>query len=67
MSYTECLRDTSNENNIFSCWIVNNHKAHHYNPRGNFNIIFPGADFIFGTYNTKVYPEIVTQGSDGKS
>lgn len=39
------------ENNFYINWIVNNHRAHHMNSRGNFNIVFPGADFWFGTYN----------------
>lgn len=40
-----------NEKNFYVNWIVNNHRAHHKNSRGNFNIVFPGADFWFGTYN----------------
>jgi hypothetical protein len=42
-----------NENNIYIKWVVDNHKSHHYNSKGNFNIVFPGADYLFGTYNNK--------------
>lgn len=39
-----------NENNIYVKWIINNHKQHHNNCRTNFNIVFPGGDYLFGTY-----------------
>ena len=42
-------------NNFYYRWLMNNHVAHHLikgNKKGNFNITLPGADFIFGTYNT---------------
>jgi hypothetical protein len=42
-----------NKNNIYVNWAINNHKSHHYNSKGNFNIVFPGADYLFGTYNNK--------------
>lgn len=38
-------------------WLWKNHFYHHINkknPKGNFNIILPGADFFFGTYKNKV-------------
>ena len=43
-----------NENNIYSKWSIQNHKAHHYyknDEKGNYNVVFPGADFILGTHN----------------
>lgn len=43
------------ENNMYSSWLINNHKCHHTNSKGNFNIVFPGADFIFGTHNNIKY------------
>jgi len=36
-------------------WIVRNHIQHHDvkgEERGNFNIVWPGADFLFGTYHS---------------
>jgi len=44
-----------NENNIYINWIIKNHQAHHYykdKEKGNYNILFPGADYILGTYKT---------------
>lgn len=38
--------------NIYSKWVIENHQTHHMYPTGNFNIVFPGADFIFMTYRT---------------
>ena len=35
--------------NWYSSWIIDNHKKHHLFPAGNFNIVFPGADYLFGT------------------
>ena len=32
-------------------WSIANHKAHHINPMGNFNVVYPGADYLFGTWN----------------
>jgi hypothetical protein len=31
-------------------WVIQNHQTHHRHPRGNFNIVFPGADYVLGTY-----------------
>lgn len=42
-------------NNFYYKWLMNNHLAHHLikgDKKGNFNITLPGADFLFGTYNT---------------
>jgi len=41
-----------NEKNIYTRWLIENHKAHHSNPKGNYNIVFPGADYLFGTHHT---------------
>jgi len=38
-------------------WLFHNHSMHHLvkgKHKGNYNIIFPGGDFIFGTYRTKI-------------
>ena len=35
-----------NEDNVYVKWVVNNHRAHHDNSNGNYNIVFPGADFF---------------------
>lgn len=38
-------------------WLFHNHSMHHLikgKHKGNYNIIFPGGDHIFGTYRTKV-------------
>lgn len=35
--------------NIYSSWIIRNHQLHHKYPTKNFNIVFPGADYIFHT------------------
>jgi len=43
-----------NEKNWYVNLLINNHKAHHYNSTGNYNIVFPGADFLFGSYNTNI-------------
>ena len=37
--------------NSYIKWVIKNHVLHH-KEKGNYNIIFPGADFILGTYNT---------------
>ena len=36
-------------------WLWKNHALHHYQKegKGNYNIIFPGADFLFRSYNSK--------------
>ena len=47
-----------NKQNPYMKWAVNNHQAHHYfkgNEKGNYNVVFPGTDFLFGTH--KVMPE----------
>ena len=36
--------------NMYSNWIIKNHQTHHKYPTGNFNIVFPGADYLFLTY-----------------
>jgi hypothetical protein len=36
--------------NMYSKWIIKNHQTHHKYPTGNFNIVFPGADYLFLTY-----------------
>ena len=36
--------------NIYADWIIKNHQTHHKYPTGNFNIVFPGADYLFLTY-----------------
>ena len=32
-------------------WLIANHQEHHNHTNSNFNIVFPGADYLFGTYN----------------
>ena len=42
-------------NSIYSSYVINNHKAHHYyknEEKGNFNITLPFADFLFNSYKT---------------
>lgn len=39
--------------NPYVKWVVRNHAAHHLikgERKGNFNIVFPGADYLMGTY-----------------
>uniref|UniRef100_A0A6C0HYA5 Uncharacterized protein n=1 Tax=viral metagenome TaxID=1070528 RepID=A0A6C0HYA5_9ZZZZ len=40
------------EQNVYVKWSLNNHRAHHYYHDSNYNIVFPGADFLFGTHKT---------------
>ena len=39
------------ETNAISKWYIQNHQTHHAKKNTNYNIVFPGADFIFGTYS----------------
>ena len=50
----ECdlLRIAVNEQNWYVNWLVSNHRMHHTNSKGNYNIVFPGGDYLFGTHNT---------------
>jgi len=44
-----------NEKNIYVKWSLDNHRAHHYfkdDKKGNWNVVFPGADYILGSHNT---------------
>ena len=44
-----------NEENPYVKWSLENHKAHHYfkgDEKGNWNVVFPGTDYILGTHNT---------------
>ena len=44
------------KDNWYVKWVINNHILHHIRKehrKGNYNIIFPGADLILGTYYTK--------------
>ena len=43
-------RTLIHESNAISSWFINNHRTHHDTKKSNYNIVFPGADFIFGTY-----------------
>lgn len=41
------------QNDRYIKWVIRNHVTHHVrkgNNKGNYNIVFPGADYIFGTY-----------------
>lgn len=54
-SYTICfLKGISRKyvptKNIYANWVIRNHQTHHRFPSGNFNIVFPGADYLFFTY-----------------
>jgi hypothetical protein len=43
--------------NPYVHWAIKNHQAHHHfkgSEKGNYNVVFPGADFAFGTH--KVMP-----------
>jgi hypothetical protein len=43
-----------NEENFYVKWSLDNHRAHHYfkhEEKGNWNVVFPGADYIMGTHN----------------
>lgn len=42
--YIEKIKD-----NVYVKWAIENHQAHHLNKNCNFNIVFPGADYILGT------------------
>lgn len=38
-------------------WVVHNHVAHHAHKgvnKGNYNVVWPGADFLMGTYNAPI-------------
>ena len=37
------------EKNMIIKWFIKNHKNHHDNKDTNYNIVFPGADYLFGT------------------
>jgi hypothetical protein len=44
-----------NENNFYVKWSLNNHRAHHYfknDEKGNWNVVYPGADYIMGTHHS---------------
>lgn len=38
------------EKNAIIRWLVENNRRHHDAPHTNYNIVFPGADYIFGTF-----------------
>ena len=38
-------------NTSYIKWLITNHQAHHKYTNSNFNIVFPGADYLFNTYN----------------
>lgn len=38
--------------NIYADWVIQNHRTHHRFPSGNYNIVFPGADYLFFTYRS---------------
>lgn len=43
-----------NKDNWYIKWVIKNHTTHHKvkgDKKGNFNIIYPGADYLLGTYN----------------
>ena len=39
-------------------WSIANHKAHHINPNCNYNVVYPGADYLFGTNNKTNFSSI---------
>jgi len=45
-------RSNIHESNYISGWLISNHRTHHDNKNTNYNIVFPGADFLFGTYSS---------------
>jgi hypothetical protein len=38
-----------NEQNPIMRWFIQNHRDHHDHKKTNFNIVFPGADYLLGT------------------
>ena len=38
-------------NTSYIKWLIANHETHHKTNNSNFNIVFPGADYLFETYN----------------
>ena len=43
------------KNNFYVRWIILNHKLHHIRKgdrKGNYNAVFPGGDYLFGTAYT---------------
>jgi len=49
-----------NMNNPMYQWLWYNHAIHHLQKdnKGNYNIVFPGADFLLGTYHNKCYDNV---------
>lgn len=41
------------EKNEIVGWLINNHRKHHDNKNTNYNIVFPGADYLMGTFLEK--------------
>lgn len=39
------------EKNLVVKWLSDNHRKHHDKPKTHYNIVFPGADHIMGTYD----------------
>lgn len=51
-SYIDKIKNTS-----YVQWIISNHKLHHMRKgdrKGNYNVVYPGADYLFGTAYTSI-------------
>ena len=58
--------ESKKRNPIFN-WLFTNHTLHHLQKgekKGNYNIIFPGGDFILGTYNSCVNNKNICKESE---
>ena len=52
--YTYLSKTQQNQlmNTPYIQWLIATHQEHHNHTNNrNFNIVFPGADYLFGTYN----------------
>ena len=46
------------KNTSYVKWLITNHETHHKTNNSNFNIVFPGADYLFETYNLTDLPPL---------
>ena len=56
-----CYSSSCYSSSLRSCsyvkWSIANHKAHHINPNCNYNVVYPGADYLFGTLQQNITTE----------
>ncbi len=52
--YTYLSKTQQNQlmNTSYILWLIANHQEHHNHTNSNFNIVFPGADYLFGSYHS---------------